>query len=110
MYRLNFNRVILVGIMLFLSSPCFCQDVNNLKLKDYRPVSIYKNPVTVINKAKYPAIDVHAHDNENTDVDKLVALMNESGIEKKFILTYSTGARFDSIVDKYARYKDKFDI
>ncbi len=110
MFRLNFNRFILVGIILFISSPCFCQDVNNLKLKDYRPVSIYKNPVTVINKAKYPAIDVHAHDNENTDVDKLVALMNESGIEKKFILTYSTGARFDSIVDKYARYKDKFDI
>ena len=72
--------------------------MNNLKLKDYRPVSIYKNPKTEIQKAKYPAIDVHSHDNKNTDVDKLVSLMNETGIEKKIILSYATGARFDSIV------------
>ena len=64
MYRLNFNRFILVGIMLFISSTCFCQDVNNLKLKDYRPVSIYKNPVTVINKGNtlaYQLITLFAH-------------------------------------------------
>ncbi|MGZ8558318.1 MAG: amidohydrolase family protein [Chitinophagaceae bacterium] len=110
MYNLNCSRFILVGIMLLFSFTIYSQDVNNLKLKDYRPVSIYKNPVTEVNKAKYPAIDVHAHDNENADVDKLVTLMNESGIEKKFILSYATGARFDSIVTKYEKYKDRFDI
>jgi len=106
----NFILFRLVGVLLFVSSTCYCQDVNNLKLKDYRPVSIYKNPQTEIHKAKYPAIDVHSHDNENTDVDKLVSLMNEAGIEKKIILSYATGARFDSIVAKYARYKDRFEI
>jgi hypothetical protein len=35
----------------------FCQDVNDLKLKDFRPVSIYKIPQTQIEKAKYPVID-----------------------------------------------------
>ena len=110
MNSLNFTSLTLVGIILFNSLTCYCQDVNNLKLKDYHPVSIYKNPVTEIQKAKYPAIDVHAHDNKNTDVDKLVRLMDETGIEKKFILTYATGARFDSIVDKYAPYKDRFEI
>jgi len=96
--------------MLFIPFVCYCQDVQNLKLKDYRPVSIYKNPKTEISKAKYPAIDVHAHDNAKTDVDKLVTLMDETGVAKRIILSYSTGSRFDSIVDKYARYKDRFDI
>ena len=106
----NFTGLILAVIMLHISSGSRCQDVNNLKLKDFRPVSIYKNPKTEIQKAKYPAIDVHSHDNENSDVDKLVALMNETGIEKKIILSYATGTRFDSIVAKYARYKNRFDI
>ena len=110
MFNPNFSLFMLAVIMLPVSSPCYGQDVNSLKLKDYRPVSIYKNPATEIKKAKYPAIDVHSHDNNNTDVDKLVKLMDECGIEKKIILSYATGTRFDSIVAKYARYKDRFDI
>ncbi len=102
---------IVVGIfMQSFSLTSFSQDVNNLKLKDFRPVSIYKVPQTEIQKAKYRAIDVHSHDHEDTDVDKLVALMDELGVEKRIILAYATGPRFDSIVDKYSRYKDRFDI
>jgi predicted TIM-barrel fold metal-dependent hydrolase len=107
---LNFTRFTLPGIMLLISATCYSQDVNNLKLKDYRPISIYKNPVTIIQKARYPATDAHSHDNQNTDVEKLLALMNETGVERKFILSYATGARFDSIVDKYSGHKDRFDV
>jgi predicted TIM-barrel fold metal-dependent hydrolase len=110
MNGLNFTRFILVGIGILISSIVYCQNVDTLKLKNYRPVSIYKNPQTEIQKAKYPAIDVHSHDNKNSDVDKWVKLMDETGIEKKIILSYATGARFDSIVAKYALYKDRFDI
>jgi hypothetical protein len=106
----NFSAIFVAGVMQSFSLISFSQDVNNLKAKDYRPVSIYKGPRTEIQKAKYRAIDVHSHDNVDTDVDKLVALMDELGIEKRIILSYSTGARFDSIVDKYSRYKDRFDI
>ncbi len=106
----NCARLILTGFTLSIAYTSSSQDVNNLKLKDFRPVSIYKNPKTEIQKAKYPTIDVHSHDNVNTDVDKLVTLMDETGVAKRVILSYSTGARFDSIVDKYARYKDRFDI
>ena len=90
----------------------FCQKVNDLKLKDFRPVSIYKVPETKIDKAKYPVIDLHSHDYPESDseVDAWVKTMDETGIEKTMILTYSTGARFDSIVKKYAGYKDRFDI
>ncbi len=102
--------LLLPATIVFVSVACYCQPVNDLPLKNYRPVSIYKNPQTDIQKAKYPAIDVHSHDNSKTDVDKLVALMDEMGIEKKIILSYATGSRFDSVIDKYARYKDRFDI
>ncbi len=79
----------------------FCQDVNNLKLKDYRPVSIYKVPQTKIEKAKYPVTDFHSHDYPKTDagVDEWVKTMNETGIAKTIILSYSTGAGFDSVVE-----------
>ena len=102
----------LTAIILMMSSALFSQDVNDLKLKDYRPVSIYKIPQTEIKKAKHPVIDVHAHDYVKTDaeLDAWVKTMDESGIEKSIILTYSTGKRFDSLVDKYARYKNRFDL
>ncbi len=84
-----------------------CQDVNTLKLKDYKPNSIYKIPQTTITKAKYPVIDVHSHDYPASDslVDQWVRTMDEAGIEKTIILSGSTGKNFDSIIEKYGRYK-----
>ena len=90
----------------------FSQDVNSLKLKDFRPVSIYKIPQNKIVKAKYPVIDFHSHDYPENDaeVDKWVKTMDEAGIAKTMILTYTTGPSFDSAVTKYSRYSDRFDI
>jgi len=89
-----------------------CQDVDALKLKDFRPVSIYKIPQTNIGRAKYPVIDFHSHDYPKTDeqVDEWVRTMDQVGIAKSTILSYSTGSRFDSVVEKYKRYKDRFEI
>lgn len=99
-------------LLLFISVASFSQDVNNLKLKDYRPESIYKIPITKIEKAKYPAYDVHSHNYAKTDeeVDRWVRTMDSSGIAKSVILSGATGARFDSIYDKYSRYPDRFEI
>jgi hypothetical protein len=47
----------------------FSQNVNDLKLKEYHPVSIYEVPQTEIKKAKFPVIDVHTHDYAKTDAD-----------------------------------------
>ena len=90
----------------------FGQDMDNLKLKDYRPVSIYKVPQTKIEKAKFPVIDFHSHDYPKSDaeVDAWVKRMDEANISKTMILSYATGAKFDSIVNKYSRYKDRFVI
>lgn len=89
-----------------------CQDADTLKLKDFRPVSIYKIPQTNITKAKYPVIDFHSHDYPKSDaeVDVWVKRMDEINIEKTIILTYSTGARFDSLIQKYDRYKGRFEV
>src|SRR5580704_11011162 len=90
----------------------YCQSPDEMKLKDYHPVSIYKIPITLVQHAKFRVIDMHSHDypKSDSDLDKWVRTMNEAGIQKTMILTYSTGARFDSIVQKYARYRDKFVI
>ncbi len=93
-----------------IAVPAFCQDANQLKLKNFRPVSIYKTAQTKIEKAKYPVIDFHSHDYAKSDaeVDEWVKTMDELNIAKTMILTYSTGARFDSLVEKYGRYKNRF--
>jgi predicted TIM-barrel fold metal-dependent hydrolase len=89
-----------------------CQNINDLKLKDFHPVSIYKTPKTKIEKAKYPVIDFHSHDYPKTgeQIDEWVKTMNEVGVARSVILSYSTGAKFDSVVEKYQRYKDRFEI
>lgn len=100
-------------ILAFSSSlAVLCQEVNNLKLKDFHPVSIYKTPQTKIERAKYPVVDFHSHDYPKSDaeVDEWVKTMEKAGIAKTIILSYSVGARFDSVVERYARYKDRFEI
>ncbi len=105
-------RFLLFSFIQGLVLPTFSQDINNLKLKDYQPVSIYKVPQTKIVKAKFPIIDFHSHDYPKSDVevDNWVKRMDEANISKTLILSYETGAKFDSIVDKYSRYKDRFVI
>lgn len=88
------------------------QDAGNLKLKDYKPVSIYNVPKTKVEKARYPATDFHAHDYPATaaGVADWVKTMDAAGIAKSIVLSYATGALFDSIAAKYAPYQDRFEV
>jgi predicted TIM-barrel fold metal-dependent hydrolase len=83
-----------------------------LLLKDYRPQSIYKIPVTEIAKAKYPVIDMHSHPYAKSavEIDGWVNNMDEVGVEKTIILTMATGAAFDEIHRKYAKYPERFEM
>lgn len=96
--------------MLLLTIGVRAQNIDTLKLKDFRPVSIYKIPVSDIKKAKYPVYDMHSHDDWDVDPDVWVKLMDECGIAKTMILTYTTGKSFDSIVEKFSGHKDRFMI
>jgi len=83
-----------------------------LLLKDYRPTSIYKIPVTEISKAKFPVIDMHSHPYAKTpaEIDQWVRNMDEVGVEKTIILTMTTGAEFDEIHRKYSKHPERFEM
>ena len=100
------------AMSIFIGSRSFSQEVDQLSLKNYRPVSIYKTPQTEIKRAKYPVIDMHSHDylKSDAEIDAWVKTMDDAGIEKTMILSYSTGATFDSVIARYARYKNRFEV
>src|ERR1700722_14247120 len=81
-------------------------------LKDYRPKSIYKIPVTEVAKAKFPIIDMHSHPYAKTpeQIAEWVRNMDEVGVEKTIILTMATGAEFDAINRNYSKYPDRFEL
>lgn len=88
------------------------QDVSDIKLKDFNPVSLYAIPQTTVVKAKYPVVDFHSHDYPETDagVDAWLKVMDSAGIAKTIILSYATGAKFDSVIERYAKYGDRFEV
>ena len=81
-------------------------------LKDYRPKSLYKIPVTQVPKAKFPVIDMHSHPYEKTpkEIAERIRNMDEVGIEKTIILTGAIGKKFDEIYRKYAVYPNRFEL
>jgi len=81
-------------------------------LKDYRPESIYKVPITEIKKAKFPVIDVHCHGPApRQQVDDMVKLMDSTGVEKTVIFTGAgTADRFSQVRQLYAKYPTRFDL
>jgi predicted TIM-barrel fold metal-dependent hydrolase len=85
---------------------------NTLLLKDYRPQSIYKVPVTRVNKAKFPIIDMHSHPEPKTDaeINTWLKNMDAVGVEKSIVLTMSTGKPFDAINANYSKYPDRFEV
>ncbi len=83
---------------------------DTLKLKNFRPESIFNIPQTKVLKAKYPVTDFHSHDGKEVDVRTWLKTMDDAGIQRSMVLTYSTGSGFDSIAEKYAPYKDRFTV
>ncbi len=84
---------------------------DQLLLKDYRPKSVYKIPVTDISRAKFPAIDSHCHARAKTtqDVDELVKTMDRVGVERTVVFS-GTGTRFDETYQLYSRHPKRFDV
>jgi predicted TIM-barrel fold metal-dependent hydrolase len=108
--RIGVMQVVLV--VLVMATGVQAQDPNSLRLKDYRPKSIYKIPVTKVTKAKYPAIDIHSHPyaRTGTEVKEWLKNMDEAGIEKTIILTMATGQKFDSLYNVYSTYGNRFEV
>ena len=114
------NKRLCFYVIFLIAANCtvevFSADVRDtpekLLLKDFRPRSIYNVPRTKVTKARYPAIDMHAHayaDN-NEQILEWIRIMDEVGIEKAIILTGETGKAFDDIYEKYSQYPDRFEL
>jgi predicted TIM-barrel fold metal-dependent hydrolase len=102
----------IIVTMLLSSQITFSQQPENIKLKDYRPISLYATPQTILNHAKYNVIDVHSHPYARSEeqLTKWIQAMDETGIEKTVILSMATGPAFDSIYQIYAKYGDRFEV
>jgi predicted TIM-barrel fold metal-dependent hydrolase len=106
------SKIFILWFLPAFISPLCAQNPESLLLKNYRPVSIYNIPVTKIERAAYPIIDVHSHDYAKTDAEikQWVKNMDACGIEKAIIMTETAGPKFDSIYNKYAKYGSRFEI
>ena len=84
--------------------------IENLRLAEFDPVSLYKVPQTKVEKARYPVIDLHSHPyaESREELDEWVKTMDQAGIEQTAILTYATGEEFDSLYQVYSAYGDRF--
>jgi predicted TIM-barrel fold metal-dependent hydrolase len=83
-----------------------------LLLKDFRPKSVYRIPETMVQKAKYPAIDMHAHVYAKTpeQIAEWIRGMDQAGVEKAIVLSGATGKEFDKVYAMYAKYPDRFEV
>jgi len=113
--RLRFPLVVIA----FCLGPLFGQQAaqdnlpERLLLKDFRPQSAYRIPQTKVDKARFPAIDMHSHQYAETpeQVEQMIQVMDLVGIEKSIIMTGLTGKAFDEVYARFAgRFPDRFDV
>ncbi len=93
--------------------PVVSGPMDSILLKDYAPDSSLKVPETQVPKARFPAIDVHAHVYANTadEVAEWVRTMDETGLETTVVLSDAIGPEFDRLIDLYLKpYPGRFQL
>jgi predicted TIM-barrel fold metal-dependent hydrolase len=106
------TKIILLFLTIIANADLYAQDADNILLKNYRPVSVYNVPLSHIDRAAFPIIDVHTHAYATTDegVRDWIKAMDACGIEKSVVLTETSGAEFDTICKLYSKYSNRFDV
>jgi hypothetical protein len=84
---------------------------DQLLLKDYRPKSVYKIPVSDIKKAKYPIVDTHHHSRVKTpqDVEAQIKVMDAVGVETTVAFS-GIGTAFNENYRLFSKYPKRFDV
>lgn len=105
-------KILILVLLCFSFAKISAQSLKDtLRMEYYQPKSIFNIPITIVNKAKYPVIDVHSHNYANTDAEirEWIANMDACGIEKAHILSCNwIGLPFEEFAKAYAPYKDRF--
>lgn len=90
--------------------------MDSILLKDYQPESSLVVPETRVEKARFPAIDVHTHTSMSeirtaADVDAWVGTMDEVGVEKSVVFTGAIGEAFARQAELYLkRHPNRFQL
>ena len=112
MNRLRFSSWLLLSLASAWAYAAQEPSPEQLLLKDFRPRSIYKVPVTSMAKARFPVIDMHSHDYAKTDeqIAEWVRTMDELGIRKTVILSGAHGKAFDAVLARYRKFPGRFSV
>ena len=90
--------------------------MDGILVKDYRPGSSLVVPVTKVEKARVPVIDVHSHSSMNrvktpADVDSWVETMDAVGVEHTVVFTGAIGEEFDRQAELFlSRHPGRFQV
>jgi uncharacterized protein len=98
--------------LLLLTTALGAQTPDQLLLKDYHPRSIYQVPITRVERAKFPVVDMHSHNYAETDAEVAawVAAMDRCNIAKTVVLFTAAGPAFDEGSKRYRKYPDRFEL
>jgi predicted TIM-barrel fold metal-dependent hydrolase len=93
--------------------PVVAGPMDTVLLKDYDPHSSLVVPVTKVEKAQFPAVDVHTHSHmcqirTREDVSSWVRTMDEVGIETSVVFTDAIGAEFDRQAELFKPFGKRF--
>jgi uncharacterized protein len=86
--------------------------MDDIRVRDYAPVSSLVLPENHPAKARFPAIDIHAHSNAKTP-QELAAwerTMDEVGLDTSVVLTGATGEAFDRMAALYLTRPTRFQV
>lgn len=84
---------------------------NGILLKEYQPHSQFVVQKSLTDKAKFEALDMHAHDSAQTPeaLECWIKTMDDCNIQKIAIMHYLTfGRPFEDFVEAYKPYKERF--
>ena len=106
------KRAAWIIFWMMISGQLLAQSPDSLLLKDYQPRSIFNVPKSKVTKARFPVIDMHSHPYSRTaaDLQQWIVNMDSAGIRQTMILTYATGAEFDSLHEVYAAFGERFHL
>ncbi len=117
MKRVRKELILLLLILVFMFNSCNVkqegnQNIGDILLKDFKPISLYNIPKTEVTEAMYPIIDAHSHAyaQSGEEISNWVKTMDEIGVEKTIVLTQAVGEEFDSLMNEFAKYPGRFDL
>lgn len=106
----DLQHILAIALSLVVLNLCSCSSrqekgdgAADLKVKDYRPVSVFKLPEHHPEKARFAVIDMHSHPYEETveGVKAWAERARRHNIEHIVIQSYAHGEKFDRLYDLY---------